>query len=171
MFLGIHTFIPTASFILTPLTFTLLVFCKSCHSLVVASCPTKKSGWLSAVLSSSLFIPLARLCLNTTSQSRSRQARAEATFFRRLRHDIDSSRAQDLAAQADVVGDGACGGHGAAAVPWLQRTGIEAHLRGLSKEEIAASYALPPGHRARTAGRTRRRHTPPRQASSRAGGG
>jgi hypothetical protein len=63
----------------------------------------------------------------------------EADFFRQLDEDAATAE-EDAKAEANIV-------HGfdsyrSAVVPWLRRTGIEEHTRGL-KDEIHASFAMP----------------------------
>ncbi len=60
----------------------------------------------------------------------------EADFFRQLDEDVATSKAE-----ANIVHG--FDSHRSAVVPWLRRTGIEEHTRGLKKDEIHASFAMP----------------------------
>jgi superfamily II DNA or RNA helicase len=64
----------------------------------------------------------------------------EQDFFKRLDEDVAVAE-QDAKAEANVVHG--FGSHRSAVVPWLRRTGIEEHTRGLKKDEMHASFALP----------------------------
>ena len=64
----------------------------------------------------------------------------EAAFFRWL--DGDAAVAEEDAKAAANVVHG-FDGHRSAVVPWLQRTGIVEHVRGLEKDRIHASIAVP----------------------------
>ncbi len=61
-------------------------------------------------------------------------------FFRRLADDELAFEAQ-TSTGSGVVGE--FDAHKSEAIPWLDRTGIECHLRGLPKTQVLASYRLP----------------------------
>jgi hypothetical protein len=64
----------------------------------------------------------------------------EADFFTQL--DEDAAIAdEDAKAEANTVHG--FGSHRSAVVPWLRRTGIEEHTRGLKKDEMHTSFAVP----------------------------
>jgi hypothetical protein len=64
----------------------------------------------------------------------------EADFFMQL--DEDAAIAEgDAKAEANIVYS--FNSHKSTMVPWLRRTGIEEHTRGLKKDEIHASFAVP----------------------------
>ena len=64
----------------------------------------------------------------------------EADFFTQL--DEDAAIAdEDAKAEANTVHG--FGSHKSAVVPWLRRTGIEEHTRGLKKDEMHTSFAVP----------------------------
>ncbi len=64
----------------------------------------------------------------------------EADFFRQLDEDAAVAE-EDAKAEASTVHG--FDSHRSAAVPWLRRTGIEEHTRGLRKDEMHASFAAP----------------------------
>ncbi|KUJ19611.1 uncharacterized protein LY89DRAFT_780523 [Mollisia scopiformis] len=64
----------------------------------------------------------------------------EADFFKQLSEDVAVVE-EDAKAEANVVHG--FGSHKSAVVPWLRRTGIEEHTRGLKKDEMHASFAVP----------------------------
>ena len=64
----------------------------------------------------------------------------EADFFWQLDEDVDVAE-EDARAEANTVHSFDC--HRSAAVPWLRRTGIEEHTRGLQKDEMHSSFAVP----------------------------
>ena len=64
----------------------------------------------------------------------------EEDFFKQLSEDVAVAEA-DAKAEADVVHG--FDSHKSAVVPWLRRTGIEEHTRGLRKDEMHASFAVP----------------------------
>ena len=66
----------------------------------------------------------------------------ETDFFRRLGEDVVTAEG-DAKAEANTVHG--FGSHRSAVVPWLRRTGIEGHTRGLKKDEMHASFAIPKG--------------------------
>lgn len=65
---------------------------------------------------------------------------ADDTFFRLLGEDARAA-AEDAKAGARIV-EG-FDSHRSAVVPWLRRTGIADHIRGLDKVEMQSSFALP----------------------------
>lgn len=71
---------------------------------------------------------------------RDERTKLEAQFFRAREADAHKV-AKDVTTDADTVHGFT--GHRSAVIPWLQQTGIEDHLRGLSKEEIRAAITLP----------------------------
>jgi hypothetical protein len=64
----------------------------------------------------------------------------EADFFKQLSEDIVVAE-EDAKAEANVVYS--FGSHKSAIVPWLRRTEIKEHIRGLKKDEIYASFIIP----------------------------
>jgi superfamily II DNA or RNA helicase len=64
----------------------------------------------------------------------------EADFFRQLNEDAAVAE-EDAKAEANIVHG--FGSHRSAVMPWLRRTGIEEHTRGLKKDEMHASFAVP----------------------------
>ena len=65
---------------------------------------------------------------------------AEEDFFKSLDEDAIVAE-QDAKANANIVHG--FDSHKSAVVPWLRRTGIAEHIKGLKKDEIHASFALP----------------------------
>ncbi|KAG4428822.1 hypothetical protein IFR05_015699 [Cadophora sp. M221] len=64
----------------------------------------------------------------------------EADFFKQLDKDVAVVE-EDVKAEANIVHG--FSSHRSAVVPWLRRTGIEEHTRGLKKDEMHASFAVP----------------------------
>jgi hypothetical protein len=64
----------------------------------------------------------------------------EADFFKQLSEDVAVAE-EDAKAEANVVHG--FDSHKSAVVPWLRRTGIEEHTRGLKKDGMHASFAVP----------------------------
>jgi hypothetical protein len=64
----------------------------------------------------------------------------EADFFRQLTEDAAVVE-EDAKAEANIVHS--FDSHRSAVVPWLRRTGIEENTRGLEKDEMHASFAVP----------------------------
>jgi hypothetical protein len=64
----------------------------------------------------------------------------EAGFFKLLDKDATIAE-EDAKAKANVVHG--FDSHRSAVMPWLRRTGIEEHTRGLKKDEMHASFAIP----------------------------
>jgi hypothetical protein len=64
----------------------------------------------------------------------------EADFFRQLDEDAVTAE-EDAKAEANTVHG--FDSHRSAVVPWLRRTGIEEHTRGLKKDEMHASFTVP----------------------------
>ncbi|KUJ17845.1 uncharacterized protein LY89DRAFT_732557 [Mollisia scopiformis] len=64
----------------------------------------------------------------------------EADFFTQLDEDA-AIVGEDAKAEANTVYG--FGSHKSAVVPWLRRTGIEEHTRGLKKDEMHTSFAVP----------------------------
>ncbi|KUJ14609.1 uncharacterized protein LY89DRAFT_720881 [Mollisia scopiformis] len=64
----------------------------------------------------------------------------EADFFTQLDEDA-AIAGEDAKAEANTVHG--FGSHKSAVVPWLRRTGIEEHTRGLKKDEMHTSFAVP----------------------------
>ncbi len=64
----------------------------------------------------------------------------EADFFTQLDKDTAITD-KDAKAEANTVYS--FGSYKSAVVPWLRRTGIEEHTRGLKKDEIYTSFAVP----------------------------
>ncbi len=64
----------------------------------------------------------------------------EADFFKQLSEDVAVAE-EDAKAEANIVHG--FSGHKSAIMPWLRRTGIEEHTRGLKKDEMHASFAVP----------------------------
>jgi hypothetical protein len=64
----------------------------------------------------------------------------EAGFFKLLDEDAAVAE-EDAKAEANTVHS--FDSHRSAVVPWLRRTGIEEHTRGLKKDEMHASFAVP----------------------------
>jgi hypothetical protein len=64
----------------------------------------------------------------------------EQDFFKRLENDAAIAE-EDAKAEANLVHG--FDSHRSAVVPWLRRTGIEEHTRGLKKDEMHASFAVP----------------------------
>jgi hypothetical protein len=64
----------------------------------------------------------------------------EVDFFKQLNEDAAMAE-EDARAEANIVHG--FNSHRSAMVPWLRRTGIEEHTRGLKKDEIHASFAAP----------------------------
>jgi hypothetical protein len=63
----------------------------------------------------------------------------EADFFRQLDEDVAIIE-EDTKVDANLVHS--FDSHRSAIVPWLRRTGIEEHTRGLKKDEIHASFTV-----------------------------
>ena len=61
-------------------------------------------------------------------------------FFQLLDQDAAVAE-EDAKAEANIVHG--FDGHRSAVVPWLRRTGIEEHTRGLKKDEMHATFAVP----------------------------
>ncbi|PVH71404.1 hypothetical protein DL98DRAFT_392247, partial [Cadophora sp. DSE1049] len=64
----------------------------------------------------------------------------EADFFKQLNKDAAVAK-EDAKAEANIVHG--FSSHRSAVVPWLRRTGIEEHTRGLKKDEMHASFTVP----------------------------
>jgi hypothetical protein len=64
----------------------------------------------------------------------------EADFFGQLDEDVAITE-EDAKAEANIVHS--FDYHKSAVVPWLRQTGIEEHTRGLKKDEMYASFAVP----------------------------
>jgi superfamily II DNA or RNA helicase len=64
----------------------------------------------------------------------------EADFFRQLSEDAAIAE-EDATTEANIIHG--FDSHRSAVVPWLRRTGIEEHTRGLKKDEMHASFAVP----------------------------
>ncbi|KUJ23661.1 uncharacterized protein LY89DRAFT_569466, partial [Mollisia scopiformis] len=64
----------------------------------------------------------------------------EADFFKQLSEDVAVAE-EDTKAEANVVHG--FGSYKSAVVPWLRRTGIEEHTRGLKKDEMHTSFTVP----------------------------
>jgi len=76
----------------------------------------------------------------TDAGSKTRLDLGEANFFRQLTKDAVTAE-EDAKAEANTVHG--FDSHRSAIVPWLRRTGIEEHTRGLKKDEVHASFAVP----------------------------
>ncbi|KUJ13131.1 uncharacterized protein LY89DRAFT_673228 [Mollisia scopiformis] len=63
----------------------------------------------------------------------------EADFFKLVDEDVAVAEA-DAKAEANIVHG--FDSHRSAVIPWLRRTGIEEHTRGLKKDEMHASFAV-----------------------------
>lgn len=68
------------------------------------------------------------------------QSEEELAFFERLDDDATAAD-RNAIEEADIVHG--FDSHRSAVVPWLRRTGIEMHTRGLLKNEMFASFAVP----------------------------
>ncbi|KUJ07668.1 uncharacterized protein LY89DRAFT_742439 [Mollisia scopiformis] len=64
----------------------------------------------------------------------------EADFFKLVDEDVAVAEA-DAKAEANIVHG--FDSHRSAVIPWLRRTGIEEHTRGLKKDEMHASFVVP----------------------------